>query len=77
LRPWSNLSLEETGRITLLALELCHPRVDAGLRSNEALANRAIQLFGLFRVFGEQLEEFTKGTARKTRGPDLVSLVKT
>ena len=27
----------------------------AGLRSNETLANRAIQLFGLFRVFGEQL----------------------
>jgi hypothetical protein len=30
--------------------------LNAGLGSNEGFAKRAIQLFGLFRVFGDRLE---------------------
>jgi hypothetical protein len=60
----------ETGEITLQARDLCHVPAHAGLRSNEAPANHAIQLFGLFRVFGERLEGVTRRTCakRKTRG---------
>lgn len=39
---------------------------DAGRRLNETLACRAIQLFGLFRVFGEQLEGQQKRPSAKT-----------
>ena len=55
-RLQSTLSLKETGKITLQVRDLCHLRANTGRRSNEALAKGAIQLFGLFRVFGEQLE---------------------
>jgi hypothetical protein len=57
----------------------CHERQDlyrlrahAGLRSNEGFANRAIQLFGLFRVFGEQLDGSQNEQARK---PQLILLL--
>jgi hypothetical protein len=73
LRRQSGVSLKGTAAITLLPVDLCRLRVNAGLRSNEALANSAIQLFGLFRVFGEQLEESQKEHAQN-QGPDLPRL---
>lgn len=66
----------ETGEITLLALDCLSSRLNAGLRSNEALANRAIQLFGLFRVFGEQLVG-SQTNLRETKGPTFSPLIRT
>ena len=76
MRPRSNPPLMETGEITLLALDCLSSRLNAGRRSNEALANRAIQLFGLFRVFGEQLVG-SQANLRKTKGPTSFPLIRT
>ena len=69
MRPRSNPPLTETGEITLLALDCLSSRLNAGRRSNEALANRAIQLFGLFRVFGEQPVGSQNETGAKPQNP--------
>lgn len=71
-RRQSRVSRGRTSEIALKDMTLYQLRAHAGLRSNEGFANRAIQLFGLFRVFGEQLDGSQNEQARK---PQLILLL--